>query len=504
MKQGNWHFRFSFRFTKSIAVSVLTLTVVHLTFAQGYGSPLTMQGLNHISLHSIASRAAGGISFGLKNNASTMFANPASLQNLEGIQFSLGGMQQLLTRDQQQQWFPLRYLPTFSLMMEGLLDSIPAPDLSEPPEGGLAPEDSIFRAFDKIKPNWSQSKNKNIPLQIFAAAPLKVEEVKMVVGIGVVEYANLDYYFQNNNVLSPSIGTQRPYGVPLPIIGQEVPVMWSSYKQARDGSLMGYGGAISVNVLKELSIGMSGLLIDGSTDDAEFTSARGRLRFGNNNNVYYYKVDSLYSHVSHTGTSNFSGMEYALSSLYTGRYISLSVGIKLPTVITREFKYTVETDTTGTPVTSAKNGKDQITLPWRGSAGISLSVRSNVVIGIEYELLPFADAEYKKTGTAALKPWLSSTVLRFGMEYVPADRLALRAGYAQQAEVFAQEGTALVGEPVSYSTYSIGGGLMFANIQLNVAYEYSQIKYQDMWQTNINLNNEKRSNIIAGISYMID
>jgi hypothetical protein len=77
------------------------------------------------------------------------------------------------------------------------------------------------------------------------------------------------------------------------------------------------------------------------------------------------------------------------------------------------------------------------------------------------------------------------------------------AGIRGQAEVFESEGNPIGGEPVTYSIYSAGCGFSYAGFNLNLTYEYSLMKYQDMWQTNVNLNKETRHSIIADVRYEI-
>jgi len=73
------------------------------------------------------------------------------------------------------------------------------------------------------------------------------------------------------------------------------------YLQQRRGSIMGYGGAVSVGITTELSVGVSGLLLDGTSDDYELTVGRGLIHFGNNNNVFYHTLDSVYARTVSTG-----------------------------------------------------------------------------------------------------------------------------------------------------------------------------------------------------------
>ena len=71
--------------------------------AQAYNTPPAMQGLNNTSEPSVESRALGGVTLMLKNDASLMFANPAGLQTLAGIQISIAGLQQHRRNQQTQQ-----------------------------------------------------------------------------------------------------------------------------------------------------------------------------------------------------------------------------------------------------------------------------------------------------------------------------------------------------------------------------------------------------------------
>jgi len=485
-----------------LAAAVWAGGTTQFAVAQGYGHPLTMQGVDRHSLPSAASRGAGGITVGMAGDPSIMFANPAALRNIDGIHLSFGALSRTGSQEQIQEWYPLRNFPTFSLMMEGLIDQIDDPDLSEVPEGGFGPEDSIARPYDSIKPNWSHQQPRSRSLQAFVAFPVELSGLRVVLGAGATEYAKLDYYFQNNNVLSPSIGSQRPVGIPLPAIGQELSAQWSQYLQQREGSIHGYGAALSVDLLDELSVGVSLLVLDGKTDDRETTISRGRIRFGNNNSVFYHSLDSVYARTISVGTSEFSGSELCLSAMYQRGALGLSLIVKPPNRITRQFSTLIEYDTTGTPTSNLVQGEDRLLLPWRGAGGISFAVREDLMLGFEYELRPFASAEYTSPSGDLSRPWLSSAVFRVGAEFRPAAWLAIRAGFGEQAEIFQEEGNALIGDPVRSNVYSVGLGLAFAGVRFNAAYQYAPAKYQDMWQTNVNRNSENRHTIVADVSYV--
>jgi hypothetical protein len=387
-------------------------------------------------------------------------------------------------------------------MMEGLIDLIDDPDLTEVPPGGFGPEDSIARPYDDIPPNWSRKQPSSHSIQGFLAVPLELFGLRFVAGVGALQYASLDYYFQNNNILSPSIGTQRPVGIPLPAIGQEEIVDWSQYMQLREGSIRGYGGALSVGVFEELSVGLSGLVLDGHSDDLETALSRGRIRFGNNDGIYYHLLDSVYSRATRSGTSDYSGEEFSISALYHGSYLSLGLMVKPPSSIRRTFETLLQEDSSGNPATSRLSGTDKLVLPWRTAIGLSLNVREDLMLGFEYEIRPLASAEYTSASGETSRPWLSSNVFRIGGQFLLTKWLAIRAGYRDEAEVFEPEGNELIGEAVGYSVYSLGLGVSFGGFCLNAAYEYSEAKYEDKWQTNVNLNRGYAHTVSADISYV--
>jgi opacity protein-like surface antigen len=136
-------------------------------------------------------------------------------------------------------------------------------------------------------------------------------------------------------------------------------------------------------------------------------------------------------------------------------------------------------------------------------AGISLALKENLVIGLEYEMRSYASAVYTGADGSQNHPWLSYSLLRFGAEYAPFPWLTLRAGVRDQAEVFQPEGNPLDAEPVGYAVYSGGCGLTFSGVRLNLTYEYLNAKYTDMFVNNVNLNRDARHGVVVDLSYSL-
>lgn len=472
---------------KQLAVCAILVQVV---FAQGYDTPLTLQGLDHTTFHSAASRGMGGLMLGVRNDVSTMFSNPASLRTLDGIQVSVGGVQEFSTTDQVQQYAPLKYYSNFSLLMEGLTGLIPNPS------GGGAPSDTVWRPYDNIgSPNWSRSEKKGRPIQIFVGTPSSLKDSWITFGFGRAEYARLNHYYLNNNVLSPAILSVRPSPFPIPTNVSPAEARWYQYSRSREGSLWGTGVALAFSITNEVSLGISAVAIQGSTDDYEQHTGRGKFTFYAN----YFRLDSVYSHRIRTGTSEYDAGEFTLSGTYSGRYVTAGFSVKPPMTISRVYSGQVIVDTGGTPTRTEEIVKDGIRLPWRGTVGLSIAIREELRLGFEYEILPYASATYSGVVDSSFQPWLSASVVHVGLEYMPVPALALRAGMHGQSEVFEPDGNPIPGEPVTYSIYSAGCGLKLGPARLNVAYEYGKMKYQDIWGGAVSLNNTRRHTIVADL-----
>ena len=480
-------------------VSAFSVLVAGRCPAQGYDQPLTIQGLDHNTLSSAASRAAGGTTMGLLNDVGVLFSNPAALQTLNGIQVSFGGLQQYSSMNQAQQYSPLKYYSNFSLLMDGTIANIPNPRYSDSLGIiGTNVGDTVQRPSDGIGPNWSRSRTKATPVQALLGVPFSIGSTNLVIGVGAVEYANLSHYYQNNNVLSPSILSERPIPIPRPQT-DSLPIVteWSQFTRSREGSLRGYGGAVSVEITKGVSLGVSGMALKGSTDDYQQHVGRGVMTFYTN----FFRLDSIHGRNTMVGSSDYSGSEFTVSGVYRSAYISIGFSVKPPTTITRTYAGTLFVDTTGSSAAYAVNGQDKLKLPWRGTVGVSLMPRDNLTLGLEYEIRSYESAVYTQNDGTVTNPWLSSALFHGGVEFRPSDWLAIRAGIRGQAEVFEPDGNPIVGEPVSYTIYSAGVGVSYSGVHLNVTYEYASMKYQDVWGSAISLNNDLRHTIVADIAY---
>jgi len=486
----------------NVMCKILCLFIIPVLFAQplsaqGYGGMLTFQGVDHYMMHSAAGRAMGGITIGVKQDIGMMFQNPATLSTIQGMHISLGGQMTFRDINQEQNYAPVRYYSNLSLLLEGLTDQIPDPDTTLV---GFSAQDTVQRPFDNIGPNWSQSNNQSIPLQALLAAPVSLGGFRIVAGIGAVRYADLYHYYQNNNVLSPDILSQRPLPTLRPTDDAPVEVEWLQSLRSREGSIHGYGFALA-GIMEDynLSVGLSGLILRGSSDDFEQQIARGRLTFFSN----AFRADSVYNRITRTGTSDFSGQEFTLSSILTGQYVSAGFSVKLPTTITRTYTMQVATDTTGTPARSTIQGEEKLKLPWRGTIGLSFNPLENLTMGLAYEFRPYESVRYTGSDGTETSPWLAASLFRVGAEYRVAQWITLRGGMRGEAEVFEPEGNPIIGEPVTYTVYSAGIGLFISGLSLDATYEYALMKYEDKWASAISRDSDRQHILVAQLTYKI-
>jgi opacity protein-like surface antigen len=438
----------------------------------------------------------GGVTIGIQRDAALMFQNPAALQSIDRWQFSLGGVFEDHSMRQEQHYAPVRYYSNFSLLMENRTHRIPNPN---PLLGGSSAADTVQRPFDSLGPDWSRSTKRTAPVQAFLAIPIPLGDRTLVAGAGVVEYANLDVYYQNNNVISPAIFSQRPLPTFRPSVRSPIRATWSQYIQSREGSIRGYGVALSGTVVDNLSLGLGALVLNGQSDDREQERVRGRLTFFSN----AFRLDSMYSRSTIQGTSEYEGLELVFGGQYRTRHLTVGFSAKPPMTITRTFSLQREIDTTGTPSRRTVSGEDRVEFPWRGTVGLLLTPRENVTFAVEYEMRAYAKAVYTSAAGVESSPWLSASVVRVGAAYRAAPWLSLRAGMRGHAEVFEAEGNPIAGEPVVSKVYSLGVGMEYAGVLLNVAYEHQTVQYEDIWGSSISLNRHRQSAVLVNVAYTL-
>jgi opacity protein-like surface antigen len=146
---------------------------------------------------------------------------------------------------------------------------------------------------------------------------------------------------------------------------------------------------------------------------------------------------------------------------------------------------------------------ETMTLPIKAKAGVSFQVRPNFLVAADYE---YSFSKYAKlvSKSGTTKPWTDASSFHFGIDWKPADIVSVRLGYRKQSEVLVAQSAAFNNDPVKYDAYTFGLGTeIISGLQLNVAYEFYELKYEDTWAESYNINRYHSNTISAGLSYTL-
>ncbi|MCX6142146.1 MAG: hypothetical protein NTZ35_02900 [Ignavibacteriales bacterium] len=497
----------------------ITIVAAFLSFgsivvAQPAARPLDIQGLDQFAIAGIRSRAMGGTGVASGNDASALFSNPAALAP-SAFEIRAGDLFETTKRQQTQEWVPMRPIPGLSVLFEGLTGTIKTPDSLGKPGLPLSAWSSLQKQYDDIRPNWDKNSVGSRLLSLVAAMPLTIAGMDIAAGIGVSQVINLDQYYQNNNSMSPYLGQERPDPFLIGARNDTLHVKWYQYSRTREGSVYGITPGISINLLPGLRIGGSAAFLTGSSDDNERRMERGHINIAISNGVgTNFMVDTVYYLQSKVGTSKYSGSMFTFGLHFQQERYSVGVTIKPPMQITRTWNRDVTSlDTTKKPFpvridslnnrTYHESGKDYVDFPLSYALGIVLRPTDKWTIAFDYELRYLADVELSSASNSTVShPWVNPKgAMRIGAEYRASELLALRGGYREDVQAFSPDGSAIIDEPARGGIYSLGAGIALGNIFVDLAYEYSILKHQDIYQSNVNYNTREQHQFMMEIAY---
>ncbi|MCX6136403.1 MAG: hypothetical protein NTV54_02780 [Ignavibacteriales bacterium] len=495
-------------------IVVGTLFCASIVLAQPAAGPLDIQGLDQFSVAGVRSRAMGGTAIANANDASALFSNPAALSRLNSFEIRMSGLLGNTARQQTQEWVPYMSNPGLSVLFESLTGTIPTAmdSLGTPLSGWKA----VQRQYDNIGPNWNRSSSGVQPLSLAAALPLTIAGISMTAAIGAAQAMNLDHYYQNNNALSPYLGQLRPDPKTITKPMDTVNAQWYKYIRERKGIVYGITPGISISLLQGLTVGASATVLTGSSDDNEQRVERGHLYVATNNKATAndFMLDTVYYQQSKTGTSSYTGKMFAVGFLLQQDRYSIGVTIKPSYTLTRSWEREVTSlDTTRksfpvridslTTRSYHESGKENLNFPLAYSFGIILTPTDKWTIAFDYEVRGLANMELTgSTFTSSSHPWVNNYgIMRFGAEYRPGSMIALRGGYHEDIQSFSPDGSAVIDEPARGGIYSLGAGIVFDNILIDLAYEYSLLKYEDIYQSNVNYNKKEQHRFMVELAY---
>ncbi|MCX6141944.1 MAG: outer membrane protein transport protein [Ignavibacteriales bacterium] len=492
-----------------VMLGVVVLSCSSIVSAQPAAGPLDIQGLDHFVITGARARAMGGASIANSSDVTALFANPAALSQLTTLEIRVGGLFENNLRKQDQNWIPTKDLPSLSVLFEGLTGYI------KPLDGSVTnPWDNVQRPYDNIGPNWSTTSSKTRPLTLAAALPLTFEGMKVTPAIGISQVIDLDNYYQNNNSMAPYVGQERPFDQWSNSV-DTIHIKWYQFFRSREGSVYGITPGLSVMFLSGLTIGGSVALLSGSSDDLEQRVERGHLNVAvGNGKAKDFLLDTVYYYQTKTGTSTYSGTLLTLGLLYKQPAYSIGITVKPAMTVFRTWdRDVISIDTTNKPFpvridslrsrSYHENGKDDVKFPLAYSVGFVLTPNDRWTFAFDYEIRNLGNVEWtSQTNSTAAHPWANNSAnWRLGAEYRVSDMLAVRGGYHEDIQSFAPDGSAIVDKPTSGEIYSLGAGVALGNIFIDLAYEYSILKYQDIYQSNINYSTREQHQFMMEIAY---
>ncbi len=500
-----------------VVIIAAVLSCTSILVAQPAASPLSVQGLDQFSVIGVRSRSMGGTGAASANDASALFSNPAALSRLTSFEIRGSGIFITADRQQTQEWVPMRNLPGISVMFEGLTGTIKTPDSNGVPGLPLSAWSKLQKQYDNITPNWEKKSSRTQPLSLAAAMPFTIAGMNAAAGVGVAQMMDLDNYYQNNNSMSPYLGQQRPDPFLITKLNDTVHVEWYQYRRERTGSVYGITPGLSVTVLPGLRVGASVAILTGSSDDNERRQGRGHINIAiSNGTAANFMVDTVFCAQSQIGTSTYSGTNAILGLHFQQERYSIGLSVKPTMTITRKWDRDVTIDSTlrsrrvryanfDSLVARAyhESGTDNIRFPFSYTLGIVLTPTDKWTIAFDYELRNLGSVELTSsyTGTTT-HPWSGNkAAMRLGIEYLASDLLALRGGFREDIQAFSPDGSAIIDEPARGGIYSFGAGINLGNIRIDCAYEYSLLKYQDIYQSNVNYNTREQHQFVMELAY---
>ncbi len=486
-------------------ISILT----SISFAQGTDGTLALQGLDQRSLFDVRARGMGGAMLAAGTNASVLFANPAGLSSVKSMELRIAGIGATASQRQTQEWVPNRLYTGLSLMMEDKWGDISAP---RDTNGNLItdPWEQLQKPFDTIGPNWSRKSNQMRPLSVAFAIPVQIADIPFVFGIGGSRAIDLDHFYQNNNVTNPLIGSYRPVPIPELTQSETLRVRWFQIARKREGEIWGVTPAVGVS-FSSLSIGASATYFTGSSDDFEQRLDRGFLTFSYNR----FRIQDTVKYTSvRSGTSNYAGFGGTIAVKFDQPRYSVAATLQIPYTLKRKYSRTFNStenvlinraldSSVTTTVNTEESGTENIRYPLTYSFGLLLKPTQRWAVAVDYDVRKLDRVEYALNDGTVSKPWVNAPSFRVGAEYRANDELAFRAGYREVPQAFSPDGAALIGDPAVMSAITVGAGLNVFDLQIDAAYEYTTLKYQDLWQSNVNYNTLTQHRVLLEIGYRL-
>ncbi len=479
-----------------IRLLLLNLLLIPAVQAQGVMQPLTIQGIQQQDPVAVRARAMGG-AFAASGGGSpeAMLLNPAGLTSISRPALSVAGVWQSRNWAETQHWNPNRYYAGISLYF------------SDP---------ETYRSDALSVPDWSHAQDTFYPAFAGGVFPFSIGNRTVTVGIAWRLVADLSDYDRNDNVLDPYIGQFRPVPVDRPNPGEEIEVVWSSFERQREGAIRALSPVVALQILPRVHLGLRFSYWKGSSDDIQHHSSRGQFLL--REDAHDYSFTTLDGSIRWNGSSDYSGWTAAGGLHWETDVLGLGVLYQLPIRLTRSVSYDgIHVDLDGRSSNHTVEEEEEITLPFRFTAGAAFRPAANLMLTVDYFIHHYEELEVQALAgnglfrqgaltdpgnlSDARLDWGTIRGVRLGLEWELREHWFIRAGFRQDPQPFLIEGFGLLGQTARGNAFSAGLGLPIGPVTFDLTYDVQRLLYQDRWESNVDYNRIRKNSLFFGATY---
>lgn len=497
------------RIVQNYVFLLLSVALTVSSFAQHRGDNLSFQGLDLVNRNGVEAMAMGGAYTARSGELDALFWNPAGLIGINGLQVTANFHSNDNLWRERQDYRPNRQAVTMSFILDGLYTPNPAFNGWLDNEAFFADSTYIIAepelgvdSYSEEGADWQKQLDDAGLNNIAAAFPFAVAGKQFVAAAGYSGHQMVTNYDRNETLLTPHPAFDGYGDLPgrVTAAGDTVIITWSDYERQRTGPLGTISAALAFAWNDRLHFSLGFNRLSGETDDMQSVSRIGQFALVDGIQIFRFNYDTL--DVMMTGTSDFSATSLKIGAQMKFGQLTLGANLTPGYTITRDWNYTMTTATADSSGSQDISGQDELKIPASFSVGASIQPHKKFRMALDYEHRPYADAEFTfNRSDASHRDWLDQSTYRFGIQYMPIERLSLLAGYRNVPQIYAPDGAANPEKGPQAELYSLGASLRVAFVSVHAAWETSRMKYYDVYYSNTNFAFEKTNNFLFGISY---
>ncbi len=485
------------------------------------GDAFSFQGLERVFSTGVKALGLGGAFTAFSGDAGTLFYNPAGMAGMEKIQVSVSVNRHTDFRMEYDQFEPFvnKNLDMIEHLWAGLYDLTPEDSIWMKPFNTIVWDTTRFTVsptqvdyWDKDFATWYNSNSKIVLNHLIAAVPFMLLNRRVVVAGAFSQVPFLDD--DQNNFYTPTAAVldYRPLEYNQEATGQDFP--WYRFSRFRSGVSRNVSVGVAVSPFQFLDIGLRYDYRSARSEDEMKLSEVALI------NDFHLLEDYMYLEKEKDERDIRGSSEFMSSSFEAGvlfRIPALNVGVRIRPGYTlkRTWEYAVTRttqDTLGNDMVdeSTSTGENAISFPWCYSFGILLKATHRLNISLDVDWNPYSGNSYDLNGMFyahesdhSFRIWHDQTILRFGLEFTPAQWLSVTCGYAMVPELV---------RPLNYNyevslpkadVFSAGFSVYALHGRFDAAYQYYYNRTVDIYFTRNSYNRIDRGNCMFGYTFIL-